>query len=486
MRKDSQLLEPKMGVELKQMITFLFLLLSSVNGGEGVTKTLELDLQPVTGPGDDHHQDHDVPGFLKLTEGGSLNLSCEVADMDRKDKDGVTLSWYLPNHFVREERFKQSGSRGRSQLVISPVMEADTGDYECWARAESATAQQVKRILKVLVEPRRGSCQPGQYECGGGAHPRQYCIATRYRCDSHPDCPGGDDESPELCGPEPCKGKIVCPELDFRCIDPTEYCCDPHVSPDTCKFMYPCCESVIEFSIRSRYYQSGAGASPGEPERRGSSSDLVPLHSTTYAVIGIGVVAFLVIVLGLVAVICRLHLIRKSQGGAGGRGTGAGRPHPPITLHDLDIYFSERQGEVRGGEYQHIGITYNINHGVQIMPPGPAQPPPYSTNPRRLGRGLRQGARGPPPPYMSHENIAEPLLEDDNNNGDINGNSDMQDNNVRPLEAPPPPPPASNLAIPGPSGASSSSSSSSAPRASSPPPRYPGLDSSSDTDTDVS
>ena len=233
----------------------------------------------------------------------------------------------------------------------------------------------------------------------------------------------------------------------------------------------------------SRYYQSGAGASPGDPERRGSS-DLVPLHSTTYAVIGIGIVAFLVIVLGLVAVICRLHLIRKSQGGAGGRGTGAGRPHPPITLHDLDIYFSERQGEARGGEYQHIGITYNINHGVQIIPPGPgpAQPPPYSTNPRRQGRGLRQGARGPPPPYMSHENIAAPLLEDDNNNGDINGNSDMQDNNVRPLEAPAPPAPTSNPPAPGPSGASSSSSS--GPRASSPPPRYPGLDSSSDTDTD--
>ena len=233
-------------------------------------------------------------------------------------------------------------------------------------------------------------------------------------------------------------------------------------------------------STLSRYYQSGAGASPGDPERRGSS-DLVPLHSTTYAVIGIGIVAFLVIVLGLVAVICRLHLIRKSQGGAGGRGTGAGRPHPPITLHDLDIYFSERQGEVRAGaEYQHIGITYNINHGVQIMPPGPAQPPPYSTNPRRQGRGLRQG-RGPPPPYMSHENIAAPLLEDDNNNGDINGNSDMQDNNVRPLEAHPPPAMVSNPPVAGPSGASSSSSGH---RASSPPPRYPGLDSSSDTDTD--
>ena len=46
-------------------------------------------------------------------------------------------------------RFEQSGSGGRSQLVISPVMEADTGDYECWAQADSATALQVKKILKV-------------------------------------------------------------------------------------------------------------------------------------------------------------------------------------------------------------------------------------------------------------------------------------------------------------------------------------------------
>ena len=28
-------------------------------------------------------------------------------------------------------------------------MEADTGDYECWAQADSETAQQVKKILKV-------------------------------------------------------------------------------------------------------------------------------------------------------------------------------------------------------------------------------------------------------------------------------------------------------------------------------------------------
>ena len=175
--------------------------------------------------------------------------------------------------------------------------------------------------------------------------------------------------------------------------------------------------------------------------------------------------AFIVIVLALVVAICRLHILRKTQRGAGGRGTGAGRPHPPITLHDLDIYFRERNDVAVSGagdrELQHIGITYNINHGVQIMGGARAgQPPPYSTNPRR---GRARG-RGPPPPYMSHENIAEPLLnvEDDNNNGDINGNSDMVDNNVRP-------------------------EGERGERTGSPPPRYPGLQprySSTDTDTE--
>ena len=192
--------------------------------------------------------------------------------------------------------------------------------------------------------------------------------------------------------------------------------------------------------------------------------------------------AFIVIVLALVVAICRLHILRKTQRGAGGRGTGAGRPHPPITLHDLDIYFRERNDVAVSGagdrELQHIGITYNINHGVQIMGGARAgQPPPYSTNPRR---GRARG-RGPPPPYMSHENIAEPLLnvEDDNNNGDINGNSDMVDNNVRPPDAAPAPASVEQPQPPAPAAGPSRATTSS------PPPRYPGLDSSSDTDHDT-
>ncbi len=41
----------------------------------------------------------------------------------------------------------------------------------------------------------------------------------------------------------------------------------------------------------------------------------------------------------------------------------------------------------------------------------------------------RSGTPGPPPPYMSQENVQDPLLEESNNNGDINGNSNLMDNN---------------------------------------------------------
>ena len=249
----------------------------------------------------------------------------------------------------------------------------------------------------------------------------------------------------------------------------------------------------MEFSIRNRLAAQYAKQQHDTTEKELRESDLAYLHSTVYTIIGCAV-AFIVIVLSLGVAICRLHILRKST-----RNNqvvrGAGRAHPPITLHDLDIYFSER-GEEERGDFQHIGITYNINHGVQIMGRN-AQPPPYSTTPRRGG-----GGRGPPPPYMSSENIAEPLLNtnDDNNNGDINGNSDMADNNVIPEEAAnaliadrPQQSAEANDVLPAPSSHRPDNTRRSRPSSpqgtrTSPPPRYPGLErggySSTDTDTE--
>ena len=80
--------------------------------------------------------------------------------------------------------------------------------------------------------------------------------------------------------------------MDFRCIDPTEYCCDPDTNPD-CKFMYPCCEAVMEFSIRNRLAAQYAKQQHGNTEKEFRESDLAYLHSTVYTIIGMQKIAVL-------------------------------------------------------------------------------------------------------------------------------------------------------------------------------------------------
>jgi len=479
-----------MSSPLQTFLLSLGILLLAIQGRDGGGPTRSLKLQVVNEEGEE-------PRVLKLTEGSTLNLTCRVAS-PKPGEEAVKLSWYLPNNMVEPgtKRYKQEGRAATSTLVIDPVIETDTGDYECWAKQDRGEGN-VKTVLKVLIEPRRGTCQPGHYQCEGG---KQYCIPTRYRCDRVEDCPKGDDESQVLCGHDPCKGKIVCHDLDFRCIDPQEYCCDPETDAD-CKFMYPCCEAVLEFRRGNRLTAQYA-KQHRETNLADRESDLAYLHGTVYTVISCAV-AFILIVLALGIAICRLHIQRKTTRRASVV-RGAGRSHPPITLHDLDIYFSERSEEERP-DSRRIGITYNINHGVQIMGQ-PREPPPYSTQPRGPHRDREEGRegaeggarRGPPPPYISNENVAEvgPLLgeEDSNNNGDINGNSEMTDNNVVGVEAlgriqPPELPPQEHLlrrrqGEPGPQeeiilrrGAPVEGEvrHSTGSAAVTPPPRYPGL-----------
>ena len=153
------------------------LVLASVHGRDGGSSNKPLRLEVFNQPS----SPDDLPGTLRLTEGATLNLTCRVASPG--DQSGeVRLSWYLPNNFQEpQSRLEQTGRDSTSTLLISPVLETDTGNYECWARHKGATtnhdgSDQVKKILKVLIEPRRGNCQPGQYQCEGD---EKYCIATR-------------------------------------------------------------------------------------------------------------------------------------------------------------------------------------------------------------------------------------------------------------------------------------------------------------------
>ena len=72
---------------------------------------------------------------------------------------------------------------------------------------------------------------------------------------------------------------------------------------------------------------------------------------------------------------------------------GGGRAHPPITLHDLDVYFAS----LRRVDSRH-SITYNINTGVQIV----GAPPPYSAS--VSGTDQRVLVNDPPPPYNAVAN----------------------------------------------------------------------------------
>jgi len=416
------------------LVCFSFILLSVGRTGGSYNDVLKLEV----------HNDPKPPyeGTLILPEFGTLNISCKVAAEYNEESGEVKMDWYLPNTFVKtQKRFEQSEEKKRSTLVISPVVASDTGDYECWWRdtGERGSGQQVKAKLSVLVEPRRGDCQPGQYQCDVG-----HCIASRFRCDHVADCPGGDDESPLLCGPDPCEGKIMCQDLDFRCVNPVHYCCDPDTDL-SCKFTYKCCEPVMEFRRQhsSSSSSGGSGSSSGKykSKKGGGEQDLVYFHSSVYTIFGC-TIAFLLVVFLLGILICRLHIQRKNaQRRSDSLVLGSSRSHPPLTLHDLDIYFSETVGvgESRGPNTSSLSITYNFNTGLQQIVPGPGaviQPPPYSS----VAAGTsRERQPGPPPPYRSQENLAAvPLmdeeidleLQDDNNNGDINGNSQIRNNNT--------------------------------------------------------
>lgn len=115
--------------------------------------------------------------------------------------------------------------------------------------------------------------------------------------------------------------------------------------------------------------------------------------------------AFMVIVTILVIAICRVHMKRTLMAGATiSPGTHAnftgvsGHGRIPQQMYDVDLFF----GHTRPG----LLVTYNINNGVQFVG-RPVDPPPYSevvsTPPRE----------GPPPPYVSHENLSRTVASED-------------------------------------------------------------------------
>lgn len=105
--------------------------------------------------------------------------------------------------------------------------------------------------------------------------------------------------------------------------------------------------------------------------------------------------AFMFIVTILVIAICRVHIKRTivSRCPLNHQHLRPGSPlRPQLPLYDIDM-FLDRHNDTPG-----LLVTYNINNGVQFVG-RPIDPPPYceviDTPPRE----------GPPPPYVSRENV---------------------------------------------------------------------------------
>jgi len=261
---------------------------------------------------------------------------------------------------------------------------------------------------------------------------------------------------------------------DGRCIL-KKYCCDKYHDVN-CSATYdiPCCNKLNyllpDFPVQTHHQYREIGF----------------LQSTMYTIIGCAV-AFVLIVTFTIIAVCRVHVRRSALANA----YAAYRSDARV-WSDLDSYLASNgrwsRGLLRSDISRSPGlvlnsfgvndpsantllVTYNINNGVQLMGQ-PIEPPPYEEV------AVQRPRDEPPPPYVSRENLHQatnsdtnwnhrnpgtghaPFLsaifsllvnnsqsqpervdrvEEDNNNGDINGNNTgqiwVQPNSNRGVEA---------------------------------------------------
>ncbi|CAG2163009.1 unnamed protein product [Oppiella nova] len=127
-------------------------------------------------------------------------------------------------------------------VTIRPLHVNDTGWYNC--EAFDTTAPIHKSIYVTIQAEHIGDCPTNTFfSCGN-----RLCIPKRYVCDGFTDCPNDRDESPDLCGVNPCDNKISCE--DGRCIA-KQLCCLRQLDAN-CPInnLVPCCADYLEQLVR--------------------------------------------------------------------------------------------------------------------------------------------------------------------------------------------------------------------------------------------
>ncbi|XP_012288690.1 uncharacterized protein LOC105704218 isoform X2 [Orussus abietinus] len=301
-----------------------------------------------------------------------LNMTC-TAVYQSGEKNNELLSdyivdWKVPFH-VNNRGTKMERGQGPNVawLWFERLAEKDAGDYRCMAVSVNSQKQQTLSLnIHLTVKHKIMYCDPRWFKCHSSI-----CIMPRFMCDGKRDCEDGEDESMAAgCGPDPCVGKIYC---DERCIPP-DWCCDQH-----------------NCSANSQL------ARPEPPTIHPRFGDMSFLQTTMFTIIGCAM-AFMFIVTILMIAICRVQMKRAMNSRCSQpMNMTYSRPHHATPLYDLDVYLNRTMDINNPGG---VNVMYNINSGVQFVGQ-PVEPPPYSevvfVPPRE----------GPPPPYMSYDNLLE-------------------------------------------------------------------------------
>ncbi|CAB3363203.1 Hypothetical predicted protein [Cloeon dipterum] len=310
--------------------------------------------------------------IMQKRVGEVLNLTCRVVQPLTRYK----ILWHVPPIAQnRDHRVFRKEGHNSVELIVEKLHESDNGDYMCEATPFQMDHADEKLSVTVKINMKTGKpCGPGLFQCPNGD-----CIFQRYMCDGRDDCKSGADEHVSNCGEIPCANKIHC--NDGRCI-PFTWCCDIFLDTNcTVKEKPSCCQ----FLHHRRYEDEGM------------------MKTTVYVVVGLSLL-LLVVVITLAGCICKTHWKRQSvlsnRYQASESSSSATRTHQHHH-HMQPLYDMCRELRNPPNEFQPptgFLVTYNINNGVQFVG-RPVSPPPYtevmSSPPRE----------GPPPPYISQENL---------------------------------------------------------------------------------
>lgn len=345
-----------------------------------LTWTTDPDLRLVVHP--PGHVFAPGPPILVKKVDDSLNLTCRLVDKNHDTLPfyNISWTWQFSTDSNTNRVMVMSLSRNEANLVFESLKESDSGEYTC--KCSELNLYENIRIKVKAVSKYKKYCNDKMFVCSTG-----HCIGRHYVCDGKPDCKFGIDEDYEHCGPNPCEGKIPCD--DGRCI-PASWCCDEERDPNcTTKVKPRCCLQA------ARDYPNVDSSTFPELQ----FNDMGFLQTTIYTVIGCAM-AFMFIVTILVIAICRVHLKRNvvSRCPLHHQHVRTGSPlRPGLPLYDIDMFLDRHthQESHSGG----LLVTYNINNGVQFVG-RPIDPPPYC---EIIDAPPREG---PPPPYVSRENLS--------------------------------------------------------------------------------